>query len=136
MIHEVGSWQHFVKRQDNLGLPIMEVKQKYLKEMNSSPIDLTSGGSRRTTSAPMIYVFTLWACCYESSCERTVYTNSPSIQVGIRLYTNPQLTIPFSSSPCPTYILNGCIEYESSSENWFNVDQLGFISAINQTRGC
>jgi hypothetical protein len=27
-----GSWQHFVKRQDNVGLPLMEVRAKYLRE--------------------------------------------------------------------------------------------------------
>jgi hypothetical protein len=27
-----GSWQHFTKRQDNVGLSLMEVRSKYLKE--------------------------------------------------------------------------------------------------------
>jgi hypothetical protein len=27
-----GNWQHFTKRQDNIGLPLMEVRSKYLRE--------------------------------------------------------------------------------------------------------
>ena len=97
MIHEVGSWQHFVKRQDNLGLPIMEVKQKYLKEMNSSPIDLNSGGSRTVTStpAPMIYVYNFQQCCARTPI--TLYTTSSPIIVGSVLYTNIGLTTPYNN---------------------------------------
>ena len=27
-----GPWQHYLNRRDNVGLPIMEVKSKYIKE--------------------------------------------------------------------------------------------------------
>ncbi len=27
-----GLWQHYINRQDNVGLPIMKVKDKYMKE--------------------------------------------------------------------------------------------------------
>ena len=30
--HHPGPWQYFVKRNDNVGLPLMEVKRKYLYE--------------------------------------------------------------------------------------------------------
>jgi len=31
-IHSPGPWQYYVKRRDNIGLPIMEVRRKYLTE--------------------------------------------------------------------------------------------------------
>jgi len=123
MIHEVGSWQHFVKRQDNLGLPIMEVKQKYLKEMNSNPIDLSNidqgGGSKRTTPAPVIYVYNFDACC-EGGCAATVYSTSPSIIVGTVFYTNPQLTNQWTS-PCQDYLLDGCVPYGDFGFGGYNI---------------
>jgi len=32
IVNDPGPWQSYVKRADNIGLPLMEVKQKYLKE--------------------------------------------------------------------------------------------------------
>jgi hypothetical protein len=41
-----GLWQHFVNRPDNVGRPIMEVKQKYLTEINAfeSSVNAMSAG--------------------------------------------------------------------------------------------
>jgi hypothetical protein len=139
MIHEVGSWQHFVKRQDNVGLPIMEVKQKYLKEMNSSPIDLSNidqgGGSRRTTPAPMIYVFNLASCCIYLT-QATVYTTSASIIVGTIFYTTPELTTRFNGAEYyGEYIIGNCITNEFVG-NAIYINGLGVVTAINQNLNC
>mgnify|MGYP003664056154 CR=1 FL=1 len=32
IVNDPGPWQSYIKRNDNLGLPLMEVKQKYIKE--------------------------------------------------------------------------------------------------------
>jgi hypothetical protein len=81
MIYEVGSWQHFVKRQDNVGLPIMEVKQKYLMEISKTHIDLLNingqgGGSRTVSSTPVptdvYYLIDGW--CSEDEFPTNTYT--------------------------------------------------------------
>ena len=137
MIHEVGSWQHFVKRQDNIGLPIMEVKQKYLKEMNSNPIDLSNldegGGSRRTTPSPVIYVYNLASCCSYSA-QATVYSTSASIIVGTIFYTDPGLTTRFPS-PVLEYVIGNCI-FNDFVYNAIYINGSGVVTAINQTSGC
>lgn len=32
IVNDPGPWQYFINRSDNVGKPLMEVKQKYLKE--------------------------------------------------------------------------------------------------------
>jgi hypothetical protein len=100
MIHEVGSWQHFVKRQDNVGLPIMEVKQKYLKEMNSNPINLSNidegGGSRRVTSTPpTVYNYTIYTCDPNTP-GTTVYSLDPYFESGFYVYYDFERTQPLN----------------------------------------
>jgi len=135
MIHEVGSWQHFVKRQDNLGLPIMEVKQKYLKEMNNGPIDLTGGGSIRTTPAPTVYTVNFSQCCGYG--VETVYTTSSSIIIGTIFYTTPGLTTRFTS-PLGVYRTGTCLPIEdgSFSNDGYSINNLGVVTAINQFVNC
>jgi len=134
MIHEVGSWQHFVKRQDNLGLPIMEVKQKYLKEMNSNPIDLTSGGSRRITStpAPTVYTFVSTLCC--GGGNLTVYSSSPVIQVGVYLYTNIGLTIPYYNADL--YLVQGIFNCSQQTYSGIYTNPLGLVINATHSNYC
>jgi hypothetical protein len=134
MIHEVGSWQHFVKRQDNIGLPIMEVKQKYLKEMNSSPIDLTGGGSRRVTStpAPTVYTFVSTLCCGNGNI--TVYSSSPVIQVGVYLYTNIGLTIPFYNDTY--YLVEGIFDCIQQTYNGIFTNPSGLVIQTDHSNNC
>ena len=46
LTNDPGLWQHFVNRPDNVGRPIMEVKQKYLTEINAfeSSVNAMSAG--------------------------------------------------------------------------------------------
>jgi hypothetical protein len=42
LTNDPGLWQHFVNRPDNIGLPILEVKQKYITEVNTFESNIAS----------------------------------------------------------------------------------------------
>ena len=103
LTNDPGLWQHFVNRFDNVGRPIMEVKQKYLLEINAYESTLTSGnpgaggGTASTptpsTQAPTVYSFPLFNCLGRIPFPNdTAYSLSSTFTAGIQIFQNPSLT--------------------------------------------
>jgi len=138
LTNDPGLWQHFINRFDNVGRPIMEVKQKYLLEINVYESTLASGnpgaggGTARKSTLPTVYTYNLGQCC-GSLCSATAYSTSPSIIVGAIFYSNPQLTILFAP-PCNP-MLEGCISDQQTSSNGILFEG-GVVTSITEVVGC
>ena len=145
LVNDPGLWQHFINRYDNIGRPIMEVKQKYLTEINAYESTLAqgnfgAGGGTALTptpsaSPPTVYTFNVSECC--GSCQTTVYTTSTSIIIGTVLYANIGLTTVFTSG-CPTIRAGVCLPIEDGSfaNDGFTLNGSGVVTSINQFVNC
>jgi len=178
LVNNPGLWQHFVNRYDNVGRPIMEVKQKYLTEINAYESTLAQGNfgvgggtapivstipsitvtpsvtptisvtpsvtptisitpTRTPTptpsaSPPTVYSFSFTSCC--AGVVPTLYSSSPSIQVGVYLYTNIGLTNPFYQTD--HYLVEGSFDCNQQTYSGIFTNPTGLVTSTTHNNYC
>jgi hypothetical protein len=101
------------------------VNQNITWATNTNSVFINSGST-------VPYSFLVTSCCVGG--EFTVYSSSPSIQVGVYLYTNIGLTNPFYSPDY--YLVEGSFDCSQQTYNGIYTNPSGLVTQTDHSNYC
>jgi hypothetical protein len=107
------------------GAPNVNVNDNIVWASSNNSIFINSGLTQ-------ISSFLVTSCC--AGGEFTVYSSSPSIIVGIYLYLNSQLTIPFYDDN--DYLVEGSFNCNSQTNNGIFTNTSGLVTTTSHSNYC
>jgi len=101
-IQHPGLWQHYVQRKDNIGLPIMKVKRKYLAEQlqydsfNSLQSPLSNNSNTSAGGPTSIYPNSIKVEFIENGVSQGVSTYVKALDISSRsVFKDPQIIVEY-----------------------------------------